>query len=59
VIPARIIIGTDGQARHIHVIRASAEQRISIISALTQWRFEPLVIDGMATEVETGLTFRF
>ncbi len=59
VIPARIIIGTDGQARHIHVIRASAEQRISIISALTQWRFEPFVIDGMATEVETGLTFRF
>ena len=59
VIPARIIIGTDGRARHIHVIRASAEQRISIISALTQWRFEPLVIDGMATEVETGLTFRF
>jgi len=59
VIPARIIIGTDGEARHIHVIRASAEQRISIISALTQWRFEPFVIDGMATEVETGLTFRF
>ena len=59
VIPARIIIGTDGQARHIHVIRASAEQRISIISALTQWRFEPFVIDGMATEVETGLTFQF
>ncbi len=59
VIPARIIIGTDGRARHIHVIRASAEQRISIISALTQWRFEPFVIDGMATEVETGLTFRF
>ena len=59
MIPARIIIGTDGRARHIHLIHASAEQRISIMSALTQWRFEPLVIDGMATEVETGLTFRF
>jgi hypothetical protein len=59
VIPARIIIGTDGWARHVHVIRASAKQRASIISALTQWRLEPLVIDGKATEVETGLTFRF
>ena len=59
VLPARIIIGIDGGVRHIHVIRGSAEQRASIIAALTQWRFEPPVIDGRATEVETGLTFRF
>jgi TonB-like protein len=59
VVPVRVIIGPDGRARHIHVIRGSAEQRTSIIEALTQWRFKPPVIDGRATEVETGLTFRF
>jgi hypothetical protein len=59
VVPVRIIIGTDGGIRHIHVIRGSAEQRASIIAALTQWRFEPPMIDGRLTEVETGLIFRF
>jgi len=59
VVPVRIIIGTDGRIRHIHVIRGSAEQKVIITGALTQWKFEPLVIDGRATEVETGLTFPF
>jgi hypothetical protein len=59
VVPVRIIIGTDGGIRHIHVIRGSAAQRTSIIAALTQWRFEPPMIDGRPIEVETGLTFRF
>jgi hypothetical protein len=58
-VPVRIIIGTDGRVRHIHVIRGSPEQRTSIVAALTQWRFEPPVINGRPTEVETGLTFRF
>lgn len=59
VVPVRIIIGTDGRVRHTHVIRGSPEQRTSIIAALTQWRFEPPVINGRPTEVETGLTFPF
>ena len=59
VVPVRIIIGTDGRVRHIHVIRGSVEQRASIIAALTQWRFEPPVINGRPTEVETGLKFPF
>src|ERR1700757_704810 len=57
-VPVRAIIATDGQIKHIHVIRASAEQRESITRALAQWRFKPPVINGRATEVETGLTFR-
>ena len=59
VVPVRIIIGTDGRVRHAHVIRGSVEQRASIIAALTQWRFEPLAINGRPTEVETGMTFPF
>ncbi len=59
VVPVRIIIGTDGQVKHIHVIRGSAEQRFSITAALTQWKFKPPTIDGKETEIETGLTFRF
>jgi hypothetical protein len=59
VVPVRIIIGTDGRIRHIHVIHGSAEQRVSITAALTQWKFKPPAIDGRSTEVETGLTFSF
>jgi hypothetical protein len=58
-VPVRIIVGTDGRVRHIHVIRGSAEQKQNITAALSQWRFKPLVLEGRPIEVETGLTFRF
>ena len=58
-VPVRIIIGTDGRVRHIHVIRGSAEQKEKIAAALTEWQFKPLVLEGRPVEVETGLAFRF
>jgi hypothetical protein len=58
-VPVRIIIGVDGRVRHIHVIRASAEQRGSITAALTGWQFRPFTMEGRPVEVETGVTFRF
>jgi len=54
-IPARIIIGSDGAVRHVHVIRATDGQRKSIEPALRQWTFKPHTINGRAVEVETGL----
>jgi hypothetical protein len=58
-IPVRLIIGTDGAVKHVHVIHASAAQRKVIEEALRQWRFKPYTIDGRPVEVETGLAFRF
>ena len=58
-VPVRIIIGVDGRVRHIHVIRASAEQKENITAALSGWRFRPLTMEGRAVEVETGVIFRF
>jgi hypothetical protein len=58
-IPVRIIIDTVGRVKHIHVIRASAEQRRSIEEALRQWTFKPYQLDGHTMEIETGLVFRF
>src|SRR4051812_41307451 len=57
-IPARIIIGSDGAVRHVHVIRATDAQRKGIEQALRQWTFKPHRIDGRAVEVETGLALR-
>jgi len=58
-IPVRIVIGTDGVVRHIHVIRAFPEQQRSIEDALVQWRFTPYTINERPVEAETGLSFVF
>jgi hypothetical protein len=58
-VPLRVIIGTDGRVKHIHVIRGSAEQKQNIAAALSQWRLKPFMLEGRPIEVETGLTFRF
>jgi hypothetical protein len=58
-IPVRIVIGADGKAKHVHVIRAFPEQKRNIEAALQQWEFKPYLQDGRAVEVETGLVFEF
>jgi hypothetical protein len=56
-IPVRIVIGTSGAVRHIHVIRAFPEQRRSIEDALAQWLFAPYTVNEQPVEAETGLSF--
>lgn len=58
-IPVRIVIGTNGMVRHIHVIRAFPEQRRSIEDALAQWRFVPYSVNEQPAEAETDLSFVF
>src|SRR5262249_62198858 len=40
-IPARIIVGTDGGVKHVHVIRATPERRDEIVRAGAQWKLNP------------------
>jgi hypothetical protein len=56
-IPVRIIIGSNGTVKHVHVIRATELLRKNIEDSLRQWTFKPHVIAGQAVEVETGLAF--
>jgi Gram-negative bacterial TonB protein C-terminal len=58
-IPVRVIVDTEGAVKHVHVIRATDEQRKSIEEALRQWKFNPYRLNGRAVEIETGLAFRF
>ncbi len=58
-IPVRIIVGADGNVKHVHVIRAMDDQRRSIEAALYRWKFKPYEIDGHPSPVETGLVFKF
>ena len=56
-VPVRIVIDAQGKVKHIHFLSAFPDQAKSIADALSQWRFKPLVVDGQAAEVETGLIF--
>ena len=56
-IPVRVIVGTDGSVKHVHVIRASALQRRNVEDAVRQWKFKPHVKQGHPIEVETGMVF--
>jgi len=58
-IPVRIIVGTDGSVKHVHVIRATDDQRRSIEEALYQWKFKPYELNGHPSPVETALVFEF
>ena len=58
-IPVRLMIGADGAVKHVHVIRATVEQRDSIERALGQWKFRPHEMDGRVAEIETGLLIQF
>jgi hypothetical protein len=58
-IPVRIIVGEDGSVKHVHVIRATDDQRRSIEHALYQWKLKPYEVNGHPSPVETGLVFKF
>jgi len=58
-IPVRIVVGRNGGVEHVHVIRATREQRHGIEVALGQWKFKPPAIEGRAIEIETGLLIEF
>jgi hypothetical protein len=58
-IPVRMIVSPDGSVKHVHVIRATTEQRDSIEKALAQWKFKPRAIDGRTAEIETGVIIEF
>jgi hypothetical protein len=58
-IPVRLIIGRDGDVKHVNVVRGSAAQRTAIESALGQWKFRPPAVNDLPAEIETGLVIEF
>jgi hypothetical protein len=58
-IPVRVVVGSDGIVKHVHVIRATSGQRDSIERALALWKLKPHEIDGRTSEIETGLLIKF
>ena len=56
-VPARIIIGKEGEVKHIHFLSAFPDQAKAISDALGRWKFKPYQRNGQPIEVETGILF--
>jgi hypothetical protein len=56
-VPVRIIIGKQGEVKHIHFLSAFPDQARAISDALGRWKFKPYQRDGRPIEVETGILF--
>jgi TonB family protein len=53
------IISKDGIVKALQVISGPVELRVSAIDAVRQWRFEPYLLNGQPTEVETTITVNY
>jgi hypothetical protein len=58
-VPIRIIISADGSVKHVHVIRATVDQRNAIEAALGQWKFKSPGMRDRVAEIETRLMIEF
>lgn len=55
----RIVIGTDGRVKEIHLRRGAPRLVSAAAKALSEWIFKPPTFNGAAVEVETFATVRF
>lgn len=55
----RAIIGRDGSMRELHYVRGNACFLQYSMDALSQWRYQPTLLNGEPVEVETTITVVF
>jgi len=55
----RIIVGTDGRVKEIHLRRGKPRLIEAAARAVSEWRYQPYLLDGNAVEVETFARVRF
>lgn len=54
-----IVIGEDGRVIQILVVRSIPELDEAAIDAVSQWRFEPTLLNGEPVEVAMKVTINF
>jgi TonB family protein len=55
----RIVIGTDGKVKEIHLRRGAPILVSAAAKAVSEWVYKPYLLNGTAVEVETFVTVRF
>ncbi len=55
----RVVIATDGSIKDVQRITGSDQLTASAISAVKQWKYKPLSVNGSPVEVETQVDVKF
>ena len=55
----RAIIDKEGKISEVHVLEGDDVLAKSAVEAVRQWRYKPMLSDGVPTEVETTITITF
>jgi TonB family protein len=55
----RIVIGTDGTVKEIHLRRGAPLLVSAAAKAVSEWVYKPYFLNGTAAEVETLATVRY
>jgi protein TonB len=59
VVILEIVIGEDGSVIEANVLRSIPELDQAAIDAVTQWQYEPTLLNGAPVEVELTVTINF
>ena len=55
----RAVIGTDGGVRDVEVVSGNPILAKAAVAAVSQWRYQPTRLSGIAVDVETEITVNF
>lgn len=55
----KAIIGTTGDITNLQVVSGPAELMKSAVTAVSQWKYAPYLLNGQPTEVETTITVNY
>jgi TonB family protein len=59
MVKLQVIIATDGSVREVTVLSGNAVLTAAAVSAMKQWRYEPVLLSGQPAEASTVVQFDF
>ena len=59
VVILEIVIGEDGSVIEVQVVRSIPELDQAAIDAVSQWQYEPTLLNGEPVEIEMTVTINF
>ncbi len=54
-----VLVGRDGKVRNVKVVKGVPSLNFAAVAAVQQWRYSPLLVNGVATENTAQVTVQF
>jgi TonB family protein len=59
VVILEAIVGEDGSVTEVEVLRSIPQLDVAAVDAVKQWRYQPTLLNGVATPVRMTMTVNF